>query len=53
MHLDTLEDKEQTEYIYAVPFLDKRESVIAILVIKDIPFLFYNKDTILKTQCSL
>jgi len=48
MHLDTLEDKEQTEYIYAVPFLDKRDRVIAILVIKDIPFLFYNKDTILK-----
>jgi len=48
MHLDTLEDKEQTEYIYAIPFLDKRDRVIAILVIKDIPFLFYNKDTILK-----
>jgi len=48
IHLDTLEDKEQTEYIYAIPFLDKRDRVIAILVIKDIPFLFYNKDTILK-----
>jgi len=48
MHLDTLEDKEQTEYIYAIPFLDKRDRVIAILIIKDIPFLFYNKDTILK-----
>ncbi len=48
MHLDTLEDREQTEYIYTVPFLDKMDRVVAILIIKDIPFLFYNKDTILK-----
>ncbi len=52
MYLDNLDDKEQTEYIYAVPFLDKRDSVVAILIIKDIPFLFYNKDTILKISVS-
>jgi hypothetical protein len=52
MYLDDLDDREQTEYIYAVPFLDKRDSVVAILIIKDIPFLFYNKDTILKISVS-
>ncbi len=52
MYLDNLDDREQTEYIYAIPFLDKRDSVVAILIIKDIPFLFYNKDTILKISVS-
>jgi hypothetical protein len=52
MYLDDLEDREQTEYLYAVPFLDKRDKVVAILIIKDIPFLFYNKDTILKISVS-
>jgi len=46
--LKDLEDKEQSEYIYAVPFLDKRDTVVAILVIKEIPFLFYHEDTLLK-----
>ena len=48
IYLDDLEDREQTDYIYAVPFLDKRNIVVAILIIENIPFLFYNKDTILK-----
>ncbi len=48
IYLDDLEDREQTDYLYAIPFLDKRDSVVAILIIQDIPFLFYNKDTILK-----
>ena len=48
IYLDDLDDKEQTDYLYAIPFLDKRDSVVAILIIQDIPFLFYNKDTILK-----
>jgi len=52
MYLDDLDDREQTEYIYAVPFLDKRDTIVAILIIKDIPFLFYNKDTILKISVS-
>jgi len=52
MYLDDLDDREQTEYIYAVPFLDKRDSIVAMLIIKDIPFLFYNKDTILKISVS-
>jgi len=48
IYLKDLEDKEQTSYIYAVPFLDKREQVVALLIVKDIPFLFYNEDTLLK-----
>jgi len=48
VYLKDLEDKEQTEYIYAVPFLDKQDNVVALLIIKDIPFLFYNEDTLLK-----
>jgi hypothetical protein len=52
MYLDDLDDREQTKYIYAVPFLDKRDMVIAILIIQDIPFLLYNKDTILKIGVS-
>jgi hypothetical protein len=46
--LKDIEEKEQTAYIYAVPFLDKREEIVALLIIKDIPFLFYNEDTLLK-----
>ena len=48
IYLKDLEDKEQTDYIYAVPFLDKQDEVVAILIVKDIPFLFYNEDTLLK-----
>jgi len=48
IYLKDLEDKEQTSYIYAVPFLDKRENVVSILIIKDIPFMFYHEDTLLK-----
>ena len=46
--LKDLEEKEQTAYIYAVPFLDKRNKIVALLIVKDIPFLFYNEDTLLK-----
>ncbi|MBU1668889.1 hypothetical protein KKC13_10770 [bacterium] len=48
IYLKDLEDKEQTSYIYAVPFLDKRDKVVSILIIKDIPFMFYHEDTLLK-----
>lgn len=48
VYLKDLEDKEQTSYIYAVPFLDKRDNVVSILIIKDIPFMFYHEDTLLK-----
>ncbi len=48
IYLDDLDDREQTDYLYAVPFLDKRDRVVAILIIENLPFLFYNKDTILK-----
>jgi len=48
IYLKDLEQKEQTTYIYAVPFLDKRQNIVALLIIKDIPFLFYNEDTLLK-----
>jgi len=48
IYLKDLEEKEQTAYIYAVPFLDKRNKVVALLIVKDIPFLFYNEDTLLK-----
>ncbi|CAA6826962.1 MAG: Extracellular Matrix protein PelD [uncultured Sulfurovum sp.] len=48
MYLSDLEDEAQTAYIYAVPFLDKRSTIVAILIVKDIPFLYYNQDTLLK-----
>ncbi|HHD75210.1 MAG TPA: hypothetical protein ENK82_07925 [Campylobacterales bacterium] len=48
MFLNDLEDKAQTSYLFAVPFLDKRDDVIAILIVKEIPFLHYNQDTLLK-----
>jgi hypothetical protein len=48
IYLKDLEDKEQTSFIYAVPFLDKRNHIVALLIVKDIPFLFYNEDTLLK-----
>jgi len=48
VYLQDLEEKEQTAYIYAVPFLDKRENIVALLIVKNIPFLFYNEDTLLK-----
>jgi len=48
IYLNDLEDKEQTSYLYAIPFMDKRDTVVAILIIKDIPFLFYHEDTLLK-----
>ena len=48
IYLKDLKEKNQTEYIYAVPFLDKRNQVVAVLIVKDIPFLAYNEDTLLK-----
>ena len=48
IYLKDLEEKEQTAYIYAVPFLDKRNKIVALLIVEDIPFLFYNEDTLLK-----
>jgi len=48
IYLKDLEEKEQTAYIYAVPFLDKRNKIVALLIVENIPFLFYNEDTLLK-----
>ncbi|CAA6820702.1 MAG: Extracellular Matrix protein PelD [uncultured Sulfurovum sp.] len=48
MYLKDLEDKAQTSYLYAVPFLDKRNTIVAILIVQDMPFLYYNQDTLLK-----
>jgi len=48
IYLNDIEQKEKTDYIYAVPFLDKRDDIVAILVIKEIPFLFFHEDTLLK-----
>jgi len=48
IYLNDLEDKEQTSYLYAIPFMDKRDVIVAILIIKEIPFLFYHEDTLLK-----
>lgn len=48
MYLNDIEDKAQTSYLYAVPFLDKRNTIVSILIIKEIPFLHYNQDTLLK-----
>ena len=50
IYLKDLEEKEQTAYIYAVPFLDKRNKIVALLIVEDIPFLFYNEDTLLKVN---
>jgi len=48
IYLNDLEDKEQTAYLYAIPFLDKRDDIVSILIVKEIPFLFYHEDTLLK-----
>ena len=48
IYLKDLEEKNQTAYIYAVPFLDKRNNVVALLIVEDVPFLLYNEDTLLK-----
>ena len=48
IYLNDLEDKKQTSYLYAIPFIDKNDTMVAILIIKDIPFLSYNEDTLLK-----
>lgn len=48
VYLNDISDKEQTDYIYAVPFLDKRDDIVVILIIKEIPFLFFHEDTLLK-----
>jgi len=48
IYLKDLEDKEQTSYLYAIPFMDKRDTIVALLIIKEIPFLFYHEDTLLK-----
>jgi len=48
MYLKDLIDKEQTKYIFTIPFLDENEEVISLLIIQDIPFLFYKEDFLLK-----
>ncbi len=48
VYLNDLENKEQTSYLYSIPFMDKRDKVVALLIIKEIPFLFYHEDTLLK-----
>lgn len=48
IYLKDLEDKEQTQYVYAVPFIDKRDEIATVLIIQDIPFLFYHEDILLK-----
>jgi len=48
IYLNDISDKEQTDYIYAVPFLDKKDEIVAILIIKHIPFLLFHQDTLLK-----
>jgi len=48
IYLNDLEDKEETSYLYAIPFMDKRDEIVAILIVKEIPFLFYHEDTLLK-----
>ena len=48
VYLKDLEDKEQSRYLYAVPFLDKRDFIVAILIIKEIPFLHYHEDNLMK-----
>ena len=48
VYLNDLENKEQTSYLYAIPFVDKRDNIVALLIIKEIPFLFYHEDTLLK-----
>jgi hypothetical protein len=48
MFLNDLEERAQTSYLYAVPFIDKRDEIVAILIVEEIPFLYYNQDTLLK-----
>jgi hypothetical protein len=48
IYINDIAQKEKTDYIYAVPFLDKRDEIVAILIIKEIPFLFFHEDTLLK-----
>ena len=48
IYLNDVTDKEQTDYIYAVPFLDKRDEIVAILIVKYLPFLSFHEDTLLK-----
>ncbi|SFV50214.1 Extracellular Matrix protein PelD [hydrothermal vent metagenome] len=48
VYLKDIEEKEQSAYLFVVPFLDKQEEIVAILIIKDIPFMFYHEDTLLK-----
>jgi len=47
-YLNDLEDKEQTSYLYAIPFMDKHDVIVSILIVKEIPFLFYHEDILLK-----
>ena len=48
IYISDLEDKEQTSYLYAIPFMDKRDEIVSILIVKEIPFLFYHEDILLK-----
>jgi hypothetical protein len=48
MYLKDLKDKEQTKYIFVIPYLNDKEEVTTVLIIEDIPFLFYREDVIVK-----
>jgi len=48
MFLNDLDNRSQTSYLFAVPFIDKRDEIISVLIVEDIPFLYYNQDTLLK-----
>ena len=48
MYLKDLEDKEQTRYIVVIPYLNYNDEVTSVLIIEEIPFLFYKEDVIIK-----
>ena len=48
MYLKDLEDKEQTKYIVVIPYLNNQDEITSILVIEEIPFLFYKEEVIIK-----
>jgi len=48
MYLKDLKDKEQTKYIVVVPYLNDQDEITSVLIIEEIPFLFYKEDVIIK-----
>ena len=50
MYLKDLKDKEQTKYIVVVPYLNDQDEVTSVLIIEEIPFLFYKEDVIIKVN---